>query len=346
MRAPRHTFRPGVSEVLEERVVMSVAAGHLAAAAVHAGAHALPTVANTPVALGPFGILGDSYSDEYRFYADGRAFARNWVDILHTQRLASFGPFTTANRGEPRNQGYAYNWARSGATTTDMIQNQLPGLTAQVSQGDIRYATMLIGGNDFLHFVEGAATGVIPPSQIPAALTQVTTTAISNVETAVGTLLQASPTVKLVVFTIDVTDLPIAHVVGSTPQGQQLLAITGQAVDQFNAAIKQIAASSNRIVLDDLAALIHQVGSNPTGTLNFGGTTISLTTVGTDYHNFFLPDGIHPGTVGQTILADSIVQALDGQFNIQLFPVTPQEGIRYAKMVYGQAIHHGPAKTV
>ena len=342
MSAQRRAFRPTLSDRLEERVVMSTSAGHLAAVS----AHALPTVRNTPVALGPIGALGDSYSDEYRFYPPDRTAARNWVDILHTQRLVSFGPFTTASRGEPRDQGYAYNWARSGATSTDMVQNQLPGLASQVAKGEIRYATILIGGNDYLDFIAGAAEGLIPPAQIPATLTQVTTNAINNVQTAVGTLLAANPNVKIVLLTIDVTDLPAARVVGSTPQGQQLLAATGAAVDQFNAAIKQIAAAApDRVAVDDLAAVVKQLGSSPTGTIDFGGTTISLTTVGDNYHDFFLADGIHPGTVGQTILADTIVQTLDAKWNTGLFPVTEQEGIRLARQVYTQWLHHGAGQT-
>ena len=340
MSLQRRSYRPTVSDQLEERLVMSQVTGHIAAAAVQV----LPTVRNTPVPLGPFGTLGDSYTDEYRFYTPDRSTARNWVDILHTQRLVSFGPFSTISRGAPREQGYAYNWAQSGATSTDMINDQLPGLTAQVAKGEIRYATMLIGGNDYLDVVEGAAAGLIPPQNVGAVLTQTTTQAIQNVETAVGTLLAASPTVKLVMFTIDVTDLPISHLVASTPQGQQLIAATGQAVDVFNAAIKQIAASQpSRIALVDLQGLVQQVGSSPTGTIDFGGTTIRLTTIGDDYHNFFLADGIHPGTVAQTIIADTIVQTLDAKWNIGLFPVTEQEGIRYARAVYNQSLHHTAA---
>jgi phospholipase/lecithinase/hemolysin len=342
MSALRRAFRPTLSDRLEERVVMSTTTGHLAAAS----AHALPAVRNTPVPLGPIGTLGDSYSDEYRFYPPDRTAARNWVDILHTQRLVSFGPFTTANRGEPRDQGYAYNWARSGATSTDMVQNQLPGLAAQVASGDIRYATILIGGNDYLHVIAGAAEGLIPPAQIPATLTQVTTNAITNVQTAVGTLLAANPNVKIVLLTIDVTDIPAAQVVGSTQQGQALLAATDAAVGVFNDAIKQMAAAApDRVVVDDLAALVKQVASSPTGTIDFGGTTISLRTVGDNYHNFFLADGFHPGTVGQTILADTIVQTLDAKWNIGLFPVTPQEGLRLARQVYNQWLHHGAGQT-
>src|SRR4051812_30594148 len=71
--------------------------------------------------LGGIGVLGDSYSDEYQFYPPDRSVARNWVEILAAARGLDFGRFTAEGRGEPRNQGYEYNWARSDATTEDLI---------------------------------------------------------------------------------------------------------------------------------------------------------------------------------------------------------------------------------
>src|SRR3954469_22183694 len=88
---------------------------------------------------GAIGVLGDSYSDEYRFYPPDRATARNWVEILAEARGLDFGPFSAEGRGEPRNRGYEYNWARSGATTDDLIAaGQHTGLAAQVAAGKVR----------------------------------------------------------------------------------------------------------------------------------------------------------------------------------------------------------------
>src|SRR3954468_6540448 len=85
---------------------------------------------------GGIGVLGDSYSDEYQFYPPDRSTARNWVEILAATRRLDFGAFSADRRGEPRNQGYAYNWARSDATTDDLIAaGQHTGLAAQVAGG-------------------------------------------------------------------------------------------------------------------------------------------------------------------------------------------------------------------
>src|SRR3954468_1879165 len=88
---------------------------------------------------GGIGVLGDSYSDEYQFYPPDRSTARNWVEILAATRGLDFGPFTTHSRGEPRKQGFAYNWARSDATTEDMIKSgQHTGLAQQVARGQVK----------------------------------------------------------------------------------------------------------------------------------------------------------------------------------------------------------------
>src|SRR5262245_64938796 len=85
---------------------------------------------------GGIGVLGDSYSDEYQFYPPDRSTARNWVEILAAARVLDFGRFSTTGRGEPRNQGFAYNWARSDATTADLIATRPhTGLAATVARG-------------------------------------------------------------------------------------------------------------------------------------------------------------------------------------------------------------------
>src|SRR5829696_8124156 len=127
-------FRPAVVEALEDRVVLSPA-GQVAE--VHA-------LAATPITVG---ALGDSYTDEYRSYTPDRALARNWVEILSATRVANCGAFSNAGRGERRNQGFAFNWARSDATSDDVIARQLRGLAGQVAGGQVQYSWVFMGGN-------------------------------------------------------------------------------------------------------------------------------------------------------------------------------------------------------
>src|SRR5437764_3970064 len=88
--------------------------------------------------LGGIGVLGDSYSDEYQFYPPDRSTARNWVEILANARGLNFGRYSVESRGEPRHQGFEFNWARSDATTTDLITSgQHTGLAGQVARGEV-----------------------------------------------------------------------------------------------------------------------------------------------------------------------------------------------------------------
>ena len=95
-----------------------------------------PAHAGLPVGIG---VLGDSYTDEYEFYPPDRPTGRNWVEILARDPPAELRPALHARRGEPRNQGFAFNWARRDAATEDMIRTgQLTGLAAQVSRGEVQ----------------------------------------------------------------------------------------------------------------------------------------------------------------------------------------------------------------
>ncbi len=334
--AKRQSFRPTGLAPLEARLVLSATA---------AAVSALPTLHNTPSRLGPIGTLGDSYTDEYRFYTPDRNHARNWVEMLHTLREVSFGPYTTQSRGEPRNQGFAYNWARSDATSTTMVQNQLPGLAAQAAKGQIRYASIFIGGNDFLGLAAEAEAGQIAPANIATALTATTTTLITNVETSVATLLAANPNVRVVVSTLpDVSITPIAQKsAAGNPLAEALLQGIDQATTTYNTFLKSLAANP-RVAVADLAGVTSQaIATSTNGTIAFGGQTINLVTPGDDYHDFFLADGLHGGTVAQGIIADTFVSAIDSKFGEQLFPVTPQEIVRYAQRVQVTSAHpHGP----
>ena len=159
---------------------------------------------------GGIGVLGDSYSDEYQFYPPHRSTARNWVEILATTRRLNFGRFSTASRDEPRNQGYEYNWARSDATTDDLIATgQHLGVAAQAARGEVGLVVVFIGGNDFINAMK-------TPDPV-AAFREVGPRAEANLERAVATILEAHPAVKVVIITVpDIRELPEFRVPLST----------------------------------------------------------------------------------------------------------------------------------
>ena len=48
--------------------------------------------------LGGVGVIGDSYADEFQFYAPDRSTAQNFVELLADDRTFNFGEFTTTIR--------------------------------------------------------------------------------------------------------------------------------------------------------------------------------------------------------------------------------------------------------
>ncbi len=279
-----------------------------------------------------FGAVGDSLSDEYRFYPPDRSLARNWVEILAQARKLDFGAYTTASRGEPRNQGYAYDWARSDADSQGVVGGQLPGLEAQVAAGKVTYASVNMGSNDFLHFLEataGVATTTGVPSNFGASLYAIERNAQADFDITTSTLLAASPNARLAVATItDLHEIPAIEPYLGIAEVKDAVDLAEDAVEAENAHIRAFAAANpTRVGLVDLAAVSAAVAGR--ASVPFGGTTISLATSGDDYHDFILGDGIHPGTVAQGLIADAFLGAVDG-LGAGVAPLSPAEVVGYA----------------
>jgi lysophospholipase L1-like esterase len=310
MKPRRAGYRPSGCEALEDRAVPSGG-------------------------LGTVGALGDSYTDEYRFYPPDRPSARNWVEILSATHRANFGPFSLKGRGEPRDQGFAFNWARSDATSSDMIANQLPGLSQQVARGQVRTAWIFSGGNDFLFYLRATLPSVLGGTTAGnAGLAPIVANVERNFTMAVDELLTANPNARLVVATVpDVNVLPIVRQFAAIPAAQPLLAAVGAGIDQYDAVIRATAASNpSRIALADVqgaAAPLFAAGSSA----SFGGTTVNLVTPGNHYRDFFVADGIHIGTIGQGIIADTFIQAVDTTFGAQIPPLSPTQIVHFARLV-------------
>jgi len=250
------------------------------------------------------GAIGDSYTDEYRFYAPDRSTARNYVEQLAEDRSLDFGSYTTGIRSAPRNAGFKYNWAQSGDTSGDMLADgQVSGLAAQAAAGKVNLALIFAGGNDF--------RGVFSSPDPLAALGTVVPTAVTNVFTAVNTLLGASPKMKVVVATVPKVSI-LPEVRGAIAAGvlpQALADAVDTAIGAFDAQIRKLAASSKRITLADVDAKVTSIFSNTP--LKIDGVKIDLATPSDNPTSLFLADGIHAGTVGQGLLANVFIGAIN-----------------------------------
>jgi phospholipase/lecithinase/hemolysin len=282
-------------------------------------------LAGTP---GGIGVMGDSYSDEYRFYPPDRSTARNWVEILASTRGLDFGPYAEQNRGEPRNGGYAFNWARSDATSDDLIRTgQHTGLAAQVARGEVGIVVLFIGGNDFINAMQR-------PDPIRAA-GETLTRALANHRLAVNTILDASPRAKLVVVTLpDIRNLP--EFAGPLREGGLPTAAAEaftKAIHRFNAQVRSLAVGDPRVALIDLDLATRAANVLSTEYTLIGGRKLDRRHPGNALDCFFLADVRHPGTLGQGLMARMFIDTVNAKFAAGIAPLQTQEVLTLARSV-------------
>jgi lysophospholipase L1-like esterase len=321
---PRHTFRPCLSDRLEERVVLS-------------GTRALAIQAATSFRVAKIGAMGDSLTDEYRFDSFAGPTQKNWVEILARTRQLRFGPYSLASRGEPRNAGYAFNWARSDATSSDMVANQLPGLSQQVRKGQVNLVSIAIGANDFLHYAS-TISPITPPSvaDVNAALAKIESRAEENLTTAVRTIMAANPNVRMTLANLpNLSQLPAVATIDANPLLKPLIDAFDTYVVKYNNRIAALAAEEpSQIAVIDLhglnASIQAQAAAN--GKISVGSQTIDARTPGNDPTDLYLADGVHIGTVGQGLVANLFVSTVDTAFHLNIRPLKAAEILRQARI--------------
>ena len=266
------------------------------------------------------GVLGDSYSDEYQFYAPHRASARNWVEILAKTRSVDFGGFRASSWGEPRNQGFAYNWARSGATSRDVIASgQHKGLAAQVARGEVGIAVVFAGGNDFIESLHATDPG--------RELDGLANRAFANVKLAADTLLAASPDVKLLVATVpDVRDLPeVREALRSGKLAPAMAARVAAEIDAFNQQVRHMATPAGRVAIFDFAKINRISHVLSPQFVVVGGRKVERERTGNSPDCLFLGDARHLGTMGQGMIAKLMIDALNKKCGAGIKPLDEQE---------------------
>jgi lysophospholipase L1-like esterase len=296
-----------------------------------------PILAGNP---GGIGVLGDSYSDEYQFYPPDRTTARNWVEILAATRGLNFGPFSLESRGEPRNQGFAFNWARSDASSDDLIATgQHTGLAEQVARGEVGLVVISIGGNDFIHAFQSPDPMTALRSVFPRNL--------ANYRVAVETILGAHADVKVVLTTLsDIRNLPeIAAPIRSGQIPSTTADAYSAAIAQFNVQIKALAARDPRIAILDLDLAMRVADVLSRDHVIVDRLRIDRVHPSNHYEAFFLADGRHLGTVGQGVLARMLIATINQRFDAGIVPLSEREVLEFARKIQAPAVP-GPVNQV
>jgi hypothetical protein len=202
------------------------------------------------------------------------------------------------------------------------------GLAQQVSAGEVGYAFIFVGSNDF-HVVNGTYleiyNGSLNDGQLQAKIKRI----INSMRIAVDTL-QRAGNVKIVVA--NYTDP------GASPEVQLIFPDQAKrqrvtrAILAVNQGINELVAS-RKLVLADLYSFANDLisQSDANGNLKIGGELIQTRVRGDEPHHFRLNDAAgHIGTVGSGLLANFFIEALARGYNVNIPVLSEVEILRTA----------------
>ena len=292
-------------------------------------------------ALGKLGAMGDSLTDEY-WDSGVSSYATNWPGLVVLYRGVNMGPTAaqagTNTWGSPRNAGYKYNWALSGADSSTLLsEGQHTGLQGHAASDGVLTAVLAIGSNDFNPSSSAYINiyyGLWSSAQIQAYVSQT----LANIETALATVRSAGISVVLAT-PLDPGATPVA--VSYFPSAASRDRVDA-AVQSVNAGLKALAQKYQAPLMDwyGLEKAILGPNTNLHATLKVGNVNLNLR--GSDPGppssaptNAFVSDGFHPNTALQGIFANVVLQALDSGYGAGLALFSEQEILSYALIPYG-----------
>ncbi len=166
----------------------------------------------------------------------------------------------------------ARNGVVLGATTTDVLQTQLPAVLPEVASGSVKSVCLFVGINDFgavvLNFVKQPGS---TPADLSTQVNQALATAQNHLDQIVMTLFQVNPQVKLAVATIPlVPSLPLMVQALNRPGGQALGTDLNAAVLAYNDHIRSISYLYPSVALVDVASTF-QANLKPPGSIRLRG---------------------------------------------------------------------------
>jgi hypothetical protein len=288
--------------------------------------------ATAPTRLeGGLAILGDSFYDEYQGTSPrGGAYTDvtyNPVELLVRLRGVDLGRW--GQWGEPRREGYEYNWARSGANSNSMIsQGQHTSAAAQIAAGKVDYVYIGIGANDFNPYHGGTYKSIYAGTMSAKALNDKIKGAVRNVALAVDTVQEAGPKgVVITLFTQWDLDPALPRLFPDVA-GRRRVAET---IDAVNEGLKAMAAEKGVAVFDQNQvgrAILPQLKN---GSLDFGGERISFMENGDEPHHARLADGQHLGTVVSGLSANYyFIDTFNRAFGLNIPRLTDEEILQAA----------------
>lgn len=305
---------------------------------------ALSSVSASARQIAALGACGDSLSDEYIEESYG-SYARNWTMMFRNLRQVNLGP-TAAEAsqpgnswGEPRRTGYAFDWARYGATTANLLsQGQHTGLAAQAapSQGGVSHAVLFIGANNFAP-TNSAYFSIYLNLWSAATISAYVNQTVTEITTAATALKSAGMQVVMVNL-VDFGATPVVRsLYGNAANRERVTNV----IATINARLRDAARQQQATYVDFFAMGRAVFGTNaaPFQTLLVGNTPINLLQQDTAAHANpfagFVDDGAHPHTAIQGVVANTILTALRLDPRVTIPLLSEQEIMAYAGLPYG-----------
>jgi len=277
--------------------------------------------------IGSLGVLGDSLSDEYP--GGPYEYASSWVELLAEQKDINVGPW--GDWGEPRREGYQYNWARWGATTGSMINEGMhTGLAEQALQGLVTHAVMAIGQNDFF-FWDEAYRGIYSGSWSEAQVSSHLDGVLGNVRTALDAL--AATGVELVISNVaDFGIAPLVRFLFPSADGREQVA---DVIEELNSRLGVLARDLDFPLVDLFGFSKEILGTNHAPKLfqMIGGNAIR-NAGGFRPNAAFVFDGVHPNTVSQAVFANLFLEGFAVGYGTDVDPFTEAEIVGLVGLPY------------
>jgi hypothetical protein len=101
-------------------------------------------------------------------------------------------------------------------------------------------------------------------------------------------------------------------------------------LQQYNAQITAIALSDSRVAVTDLAGLLESVMTP--AQFSVGGLEMDRINSGIQPDHFFV-DNLHPGTVGQGLIANAFIDTIDSRFGAGVRRLDETEIVAFARGV-------------
>ncbi len=287
------------------------------------------------------GVMGDSMSDEYTDWSSFGGYAATWVEQLSKYTTVDVGP-TAAEAGKaswnsPRFEGFEYNWALAGATSSSVISGgQASGLASQVPAKGITHAILAIGANDF-NPSGSAYSNLYNSKWNQTTIDNYVNGRLANMTTILNTVLPSGVDLAMTNF-VDYGVAPA--VVAAYPDAAKRELVT-DVIRRVNDGIADI-ARDNEVPLIDLFGVAKEVfGENASrnSVLTIGNVNINLmqsdTSGGGNPTAAFVHDGVHPNTTLQGLLSNLYMTSLNVGFHAGAPIFTEAEILAHRGIAYG-----------